>query len=125
MWLMCNALYVIVIQELFNTPKDLANNGKFYFIDIIGIFMAGMCLFRLCFGACYLLRFKCKINCDKKYNIEQRDLLKEYKKMKKQGMANLEDSGMLAESLMKNDNDDRDDDDLVATLSPLEMKMKL
>jgi len=32
---------------------------------------------------------------------------------------------MLQESLMKNDNDDQEDDNLVATLSPLEMKMKL
>jgi hypothetical protein len=124
-WLTCNVLYVIVIQEAFNTPKNLANNGVLYNIDYIGIFMAAMCLFRLFFGLAYLFRFKCKISCDKKYEIKERDLLKEFKKMKKAGEANLEDSGMLSESLMKNDNADKEDDDLIATLSPLEMKMKL
>lgn len=47
--------------------------------------MAGMCIFRLFFGTCYLFRYKCKISCNKKYEIKERDLLKEFKKMKKQG----------------------------------------
>ena len=37
---------------------------------------------------------------------------------------NLEDSEMLTESLMQNENDDGEDDELVATISPLDMKMK-
>lgn len=37
----------------------------------------------------------------------------------------LEESGMLAESLLKNDNDDMDDDDLIATISPLDMTRKI
>lgn len=44
--------------------------------------------------------------------------------MKRNDMADLEDSGMLAESLVRNDQDDDDDDVLVATISPLDMKMK-
>lgn len=87
--------------------------------------MAAMVLFRLVFGALYLCKFKCKVNCGDKYRIQERDLLKEFKKMKKnQGELDLEDSGMLAESLIKNDHDDEEDDNLVATLSPLDMKMK-
>ena len=86
--------------------------------------MAVMVLFRLIFGALYLCKFKCKVNCGDKYRIEERDLLKEFKKMKKGEFVDLEDSAILQESLLKNDNGDDADDNLIATLSPLEMKMK-
>ena len=64
------------------------------FIDGLGMFMAGMVIFRITFGALYLCRFKCKVNCGDKYRIEERDLLKEFKNMKKGNFVDLEDSGI-------------------------------
>jgi hypothetical protein len=69
------------------------------------MFMAIMVLFRLVFGGLYLCIFKCKMNCGDKYRVEERDLLKEYKKMKKAG-GDLEDSGMQEELLKQNDAED-------------------
>jgi hypothetical protein len=94
------------------------------FIDGLGMFMAGMVIFRITFGALYLCRFKCKVNCGDKYRIEERDLLKEFKNMKKGNFVDLEDSGIYNQALLDNENGDEEDDNLIATLSPLEMKMK-
>lgn len=100
---MCNLLYVILVGYFADeAPNNIANNGQWYFIDWLGAFMAIMILFRLIFGALYLCKFKCKVNCGDKYRIEETDLLKQFKKMKK-APVDLEDSGMLAESLMRND----------------------
>lgn len=121
-WILCNIIYVIAIQELKITlqPDNVANDGVWYFMDILGSAFAGMVLFRVIFGSLFLCRFKCKVNCGDKYRVEEVDLLREVKKMRK----NLEDSEMLTESLMQNEHDDAEDDDLVATISPLDMKMK-
>lgn len=81
--------------------------------------MAISALFRVFFGAIHICRMKAKMNA-RQYRIKHQNLSKMVDTMK----GNLEDSAHLLKSYLENEQRDQADDDLMASHSPLDLKIK-
>jgi len=46
------------------------------------MFIAGLVIFRVVFATCYVCKWKCRYNCDKKYKIKRFNLEKNFRKMR-------------------------------------------
>lgn len=79
-----------------------------------------MAIYRVTFSGLHILRFKAHYGCGDKYRIQEFNLKQEVKKLKK----TCDDSDYLLGFLEEEDNADNDDDDLIASISPLDMKIK-
>lgn len=53
------------------------------YLTYFSLYLAGLVLFRLIFSLMYILKWKCRYTCSKKYKVKQQNLLHEFKQIKK------------------------------------------
>lgn len=89
-------------------------------IELFSVVMAGLATFRMTFGTLHVIRMKWQLS-SSKFKLKKQDLLKTVQGMQ----GNLEDSDyLLKDYIAQQEEADQADDDLLATLSPLDMKLK-
>lgn len=86
---------------------------------MFSIVMAIMALFRVTFGTLHVLRMKCELS-SKKFRIKHQNLKKVVNTMQ----GNLDESDYLLKDYLAQEERDQADDDLMATYSPLDLKIK-
>ena len=120
LWAMFNILFIIFVEQIMNDADALAlNDGHLGPIEVFSVIMAGMALFRIIFGSLHVLRMKCQLS-SKKFKLQQQNL----KQIVNTMQGNLDESAYLLKDYLAQEERDQADDDLMATYSPLDMKIK-
>ena len=81
-WIALNALYVIVLDSVVNSDTKVINDGNMGFLEYFSIYLSGMALYKVFFGACHILRFKFRILFTGDLRVHRVDLKKDYQKLK-------------------------------------------
>merc|ERR1712166_109236 len=88
-------------------------------IELFSVLMAVLATFRITFGTLHVIRMKCQLS-SKKFKLKKQNLLNTVNTMK----GNLDESDYLLKDYLEQEERDQADDDLMATYSPLDMKIK-
>jgi len=83
-WIALNALYVIVLDSVVNSDTKVINDGNMGFLEYFSIYLSGMALYKVFFGACHILRFKFRILFTGDLRVHRVDLKKDYQKLTKE-----------------------------------------
>jgi len=89
-WLICNGAYFYIVLGLSgsNDPTTI-NNGSVGALQVFTMVLAGMVIFRVFFSTIYVIKWKFRYCCNKKYKIKRFNLEKTWQKRSKQ-----EDEGL-------------------------------
>jgi len=73
-WLLANVGYYIMIIEVTSTSDgaelgDIRDKDTGY-LTYFSLYLAGLVLFRLIFSLMYILKWKCRYTCSKKYKVK-------------------------------------------------------
>lgn len=83
-WLCCNGAYFFVVLNLGKSGSlTLRNSGAFGVLEGFSMYLAGIVLFRVFFAILHTIKWKFRFCCNKKYKIEEYNLEKTFKKIKK------------------------------------------
>lgn len=82
-WICCNGAYFFIVLKLSGSgdPTKI-NDGSFGPLQGFTCFLASIVVFRVIFGGLYVLKWKWRYNCDKKYKIKQYNLERSWKRMR-------------------------------------------
>ena len=83
-WIVANGLYLILILWLVNGSghRTTVNSGDFGYLEIFSLYLAALVVFRVLFAVLYILNWKFKYCCLKRYRIQYHDLQAEFKRIK-------------------------------------------
>ena len=85
-WLAFNVFYYLLILELIvadsSTTETIRDSDAGY-LAYFSLFLASLVVCRLFFASIYVLKWKCRYTCDKKYKVKKRNLMADYKKIKR------------------------------------------
>ena len=81
-WTISNVAFVLLVENITTSSAEVINDGSFGLLEAFACYLAFMVLYKVFFGACHILRFKCKNNCSDKYKVGKVNLKKEYRKIK-------------------------------------------
>ena len=82
-WIALNALYVIILDSAVNSSTTTINDGHLGFLEYFSMYLSGMAVYKVFFGACHILRFKLRILFTGDLKVHRVDLKKDYDKLKK------------------------------------------
>ena len=69
------------------------------YLAYFSLYLAGLVVFRVMFATIYILSWKCRYNCNKKYKVTQQNLEAEFKKLKKQNQGESTDDEEIEKQL--------------------------
>jgi hypothetical protein len=122
-WVFLNIGFILMVESIMDKGGALALNMGDPLqnpIELFSVFMAILATFRITFGTLHVIRMKCQLS-SSKFKLKRQNLLKNVQAMQ----GNLEDSDyLLKDYIAQQEEADQADDDLLATLSPLDMKLK-
>lgn len=78
-----NALYVIILDSAVNSDTKVINDGHLGFLEYFSMYLSGMALYKVFFGAMHILRFKFRILFTGDLRVHRVDLKKDYQKLTK------------------------------------------
>ena len=79
-WLSCNMGYYIMIVELVNSSSGSTyRDSDSGYLAYFSLYLGGLVVFRVLFATIYILKWKCRYNCMKKYKVQHRNLLQDFK----------------------------------------------
>jgi len=93
-WIMINTVYVFGLSYINSMKVTKVNDGTIRIIDATALFLAGIVLYKVTFGMAHILWFKIRIMCNKDMKVNDVDLKREIKRLKK-GNANDSEMGSL------------------------------
>lgn len=120
LWALFNILFIVMVESIMKNNNALAlNDGQLGTIELFSVVMAIMAAFRITFGTLHVLRMKCELS-SKKFRIQRQNLKAVVNTMQ----GNLDESDYLLKDYLAQEERDQADDDLMATYSPLDLKIK-
>ena len=83
-WIVLNGGYLILILWLVNGNghRTTVNSGDFGYLEIFSLYLAALVMFRVTFAVIYILNWKFKYTCLRKYRVQHHDLQGEFKRIK-------------------------------------------
>mmetsp|Transcript_15193 Transcript_15193/g.23457 ORF Transcript_15193/g.23457 Transcript_15193/m.23457 type:complete len:300 (-) Transcript_15193:522-1421(-) len=123
-WVVCNGLYVIIIEALVNQPTtQVLNDGSYGFLEGFAVFIASLVVFRFGFGLLHILSTKFRTNCrkDRKYNVDEVNLKRENRRLRKQNDESDYDEEI--RELLEQDKQDAEDDELLESYTKTDWKL--
>jgi len=94
---MANAAYYVMILEVVETASSGAKVGDVRdsddgYLAYFSLYLAGLVTFRVSIGSLYILKWKCRYNCSKKYRVKTFKLEKEVAKMRTENGESTDDA---------------------------------
>ena len=83
-WIIANGAYLIMILWSVEGSgnKTKVNDGTFGYLEVFSLYLAALVVFRLVFAVLYILNWKFKYTCLRRYRIQHHDLQSEFKRIK-------------------------------------------
>ena len=80
---MANGAYFYIVLGLAGSDDPtVINNGSVGPLQVFTMFLAGLVVYRVTFATCYVCKWKCRYNCDKRYKVKRYNLEKNFRKMR-------------------------------------------
>ena len=82
-WICCNGAYFFIVLKLSgSSDPTLINDGTFGPLQGFTMFLAGIVIYRVFFATLYVLKWKCRYNCTKKYKVYKHNIERSYRHLR-------------------------------------------
>lgn len=94
-WIVLNALWMLALTLINSIHYKDMNDGTIRVIDVTGMFLSGIVVYKVFFGSLHIIWFKIRVTCNPKFKIQNFNMRKEVKRLKKGGNVNDSEQGSL------------------------------
>lgn len=114
-WVILNTLYIFGLTYINNLKVTKVNDGHIHYIDGIALFLSGIVIYKVTFALLHIGWFKLRVMCFQDMKVQNYNLKKEVKRLKK-GNANDSEMGSLLsleQDFVNDEEGDAKQDDLL------------